>query len=331
MRSIALPSWIERAAGLAPRALPPHAFALSRRGLAYAGFAGDGTGLALLEAQSVNLPESLLGAGPLGVPVGDAGTFAAAVRLLVGRLAKAPKEASLVLPDAWARGLMIDSAELPEESEARREVLRFRLKRLVPYRVEDLRVEAVAAGNGAAGERAFVTFANEALCALVEDGFAAAGIRLGWISGRTAALHAGLCRFAAADPAGGDARALGLTVVDGDGVTLVLSRDGEPQVWRQKTFTEDLSDFDRERLWVAELRLTRSYLEARWPGVVLGRLHLAAPRAVEPFWTRVLADGLGVAPERLRPESVGLDAAAIDPDAAIDLAALAGAAGREVL
>jgi hypothetical protein len=131
VRSIVLPSWIERLAGLTPRALAPHAFGISRRELTYAGFAdGEGSGSgprALLEAQSVPLPEGLFGTGPLGVPVGDRATFAEAARLLVGRLSKAPKVATIVLPDAWARGLMIDSADLPEEPEARHEVLRFKL------------------------------------------------------------------------------------------------------------------------------------------------------------------------------------------------------------
>jgi hypothetical protein len=339
VRSIVLPSWIERLAGLAPRPLAPHAFGISRRELCYAGFGPPGSGgegaRALLEAQSVPLPEGLFGPGPLGVPVGDRAAFAEAARILVSRLSKAPKIATVVLPDAWARGLMVDSTDLPEEPQARQEVLRFRLKRLVPFRTEDLRIAAAplaaesaagANGNGVRPARAFATFANEALCALVEGGLADAGVRVGWISGTTAALHAAL--RPASGPERDPAPVVGLAVVDVDGFTLVLSRGGEPVVFRQKAFTEGLADADRARLMVAELRLTRSHLEERAAGAAISELYLAAPRAVEPFWLGVLGEGLGRAPLRLRGEHVGVEGA--DGATGPELLALAASWAREL-
>jgi hypothetical protein len=228
---------------------------------------------------------------------------------------------------------MIDAADLPDEAGARADVLRFRLKRLVPFRVEDLRVAAsavTAGGNGGNGEgRAFATFANAALCDVVETAFARSGVRIGWTSGTTAALLAGLAaaegRERAADE---DGDVLGLAVVDSDGFTLALARRGEPLVWRQKMFTEGLADADRERLLTAELRLTRSFLLERLPAATVRTVFLAAPRAVEPFWMRVLTDGLAVPPIRLRPEHVG-----VGIDAGFDgaeLLPLAGAVAREV-
>jgi hypothetical protein len=346
VRSIALPSWIERLAGLEPRPLPPFAFALTRQELAFAGFSAEPAGArTLLESQGLPLSDGLFGGGPLGVPVGERASLAASVRLLVGRLAKAPKEAALVLPDAWVRGLMLEAAELPDDAAARLEVLRFRLKRLVPFRVEDLRIEATALGaNGVAagdgdderaggGRRAFATFGNEAVLAAIEGAFADAGVRVGWISGATAALHAGLVATLA-PAAGDDGRAplLGLAHVDSDGFSLVVSQGGEPLVWRQKLFTESLSDADRERLLIAELRLTRTFLEGRRGGEAFGpggALFLSVPRAVEPFWTRVLEEGLGASPQRLRPEHLGL---ASSGEGVVEggLLPLAGAVAREI-
>jgi len=320
-------------AGLEPRALPPHAFGLTRRELSYAAFSDEAGSRVLLEAQSVPLPADQFGDGPLGLPVGARESFATAVRLLLSRLSKAPKEASLVLPDSWSRGLMIDSADLPEEPAARREVLRFRLKRLVPFRAEDLRIDAVPLEPGTADgpRKAFAAFGSESLCAFVEEGFRESGVRLGWISGETAALHAGLRRAVAADDPDPEVAApvLGLAVVDADGFTLVLSRRGEPVVWRQKSFTEGLADADRERLLSVELRLTRTFLEERLPGSPLGSVYLASPQAVEPFWLRVLGDSLRVPPIRLRPEHVGL----VDGSGAgvaSGVLALAGAVAREI-
>ena len=100
-----------------------------------------------------------------------------------------------------------------------------------------------------------------------------------------------------------------MALVDADGFSLVLVRAGVPVVWRQKSFTEGLSDADRARLLTSELRLTRTLLGERFPGETLAALYLAAPRAVEPFWLQVLAQGLDCQPARLRVEHLGLAAA----------------------
>ena len=366
MRSIGLPSWIERVLGRQPRPVPPHVFAVRRRELRFAAFSrqpGDNSGLELAEFHSVPLAEGIFGSGPLGVPAGESEALAASVRLLVARSSKPVREASVVLPDAWARSMVLELGDLPEEPAARLEVLRFRVKRMVPYRVEDLRIEAVpiglagggggtgangvlgaigaigvtgatgdagagSAGGGssaAAGETAqcLVTLANSAVCALIEDGFSSCGIRVGQLSGATLSTLQALNR-------GELERGLfGLALVDADGFNLALVRAGVPVVWRQKSFAEGLADADRARLLTAELRLTRTFLSERFPGEALTALHLAAPRAVEPFWLDVLAQGFEVQPTRLRVEHLALAAEGFG-DALSELAPLAGAASREV-
>lgn len=328
MRSIGLPSWIERALGRQPRPVPPHVFAVRRRELRFASFSrpeGGGPGLELAELHSLPLAEGLFGTGPLGVPVGESAQLAATLRLLVARTAKPVREASVVLPDAWARSMVLELGDLPEDPAARLEVLRFRVKRMVPYRVEDLRIEAVPIVAALAGDQAhsLVTLANASVCAMIEDAFESCGIRVGQLSGATFAT---LQALLASSPEPGLS---GLALVDTDGFNLVLARAGVPVVWRQKGFTEGLSDADRARLLTSELRLTRTLVGERFPGEALDTLHLAAPRAVEPFWLQVLAQGLECQPSRLRVEHLGLAAEGVG-DAFIDLAPLAGAASREM-
>lgn len=334
MRSIGLPSWIERALGLTPRPVPPCVFAVRRRELRFAAFLRPDEGSAALELgefHSLPLAEGLFGSGPLGVPVGDGEALAASLRLLVGRSARPVREASVVLPDAWARSMVLELGDLPEEPSARLEVLRFRVRRLVPYRVEDLRIDAVPIGPAAESSAAapdgsaqcLVTLANAALCTAIEDAFARCGIRLGQLSGATLSTLQGLLRGASAGAL------FGLALVDADGFSLVLVREGVPVVWRQKGFTEGLSDADRARLLTSELRLTRTHLLERYPGEELAAIYLAAPRAVEPFWLQVLAQGLDCEPLRLRAEHLGLSASGVG-DAFVELAPLSGAATREI-
>jgi hypothetical protein len=321
--------------------VPPHVFAVRRRELRFASFSRPATGepgLELAEFHSLPLPEGLFGSGPLGVPVGEGETLAACVRLLLARSAKPVKEVSIVLPDSWARSMVLELGELPEDPAARLEVLRFRVKRMVPYRVEDLRIEAVPIAErrvtspgqtgdtgDTGGERAhsLVTLANSAVCDLIEDGFARAGVRVGQLSGATLATLQALL------PGELERGLHGLALVDADGFNLVLARAGVPAIWRQKSFTEGLSDSDRARLLTSELRLTRTLLAERFPGETLTAVYLAAPRSVEPFWMQVLSQGLEAQPTRLRLEHLGLAAEGVG-DAFAELAPLAGAASREV-
>jgi hypothetical protein len=320
--------------------VPPYVFAVRRKELRFAAFArpvGGAPGLELTELHSLPLPEGLFGSGPLGVPVGESETLAAAVRLLVARVGKPVREASVVLPDSWARNMVVELGELPEDPAARLEVLRFRVKRTVPYRVEDLRLEAVAlagpgearpgaagsAGNGEGSGQSLVTLANAAVCGLVEEAFPRCSIRVGQLSGATLATLQALL------PGELESGLHGLALVDSDGFNLVLTRGGVPVVWRQKSFTEGLSDADRARLLTSELRLTRTLLLDRFPGETLAAVYLAAPRTVEPFWLQVLAQGLETQPTRLRLEHLGLAADGVG-DALAELAPLAGAASREV-
>lgn len=314
--------------------MPPHVFAVRRRELRFAAFshslsAGGGGGLELAEFHALPLAEGTFGSGPLGVPVGESTALAESVRMLVARAATPVRVATVVLPDAWARSMVIELGELPEEPATRLEVLRFRVKRMVPYRVEDLRIEAVPlaafAPRGGQEEpaRCFVTMANAAVCSMIEEGFAKSGVRIGQISGATLSTLQALHRSAS------ERGLFGLALVDADGFSLALVRAGEPVVWRQKSFTEGLSDADRSRLLTAELRLTRTFVGERFPGEALEALYLAAPRAVEPFWLQVLGQGLDCQPRRLGVEHLGLAAEGFS-DAFAELAPLAGAASREV-
>lgn len=337
MKSIGLPSWIERALGRQPRPVPPHVFAVRRRELRFAAFSRPeamGAGLELAEFHSLPLAEGVFGAGPLGVPAGDAESLADSVRTIVARASRPVREASVVLPDAWVRSMVIELGDLPAEPQARLEVLRFRIKRMVPYRVEDLRIEAVpigppgplgSPGGPGTGEAAqcLITLANAAVCTMIEDGFSRRGIRIGQLSGATLATLQAVNRGALA------AGLFGLALVDADGFSLVLVRAGVPVVWRQKGFSEGLSDADRARLLTSELRLTRTFLSERFAGEAVSALYLAAPRAVEPFWLQVLGQGLDCQPTRLALEHLSLSGEGFG-EAFAELAPLAGAASREV-
>lgn len=324
-----LPGWLARLAGLGPLPVPPQVFALERRRLRYAGFAREGDEVRLLEYRERELPADLFAEGRLGGPLRDAERLRVLgdeIGALVADLSGPLREAGLVLPDAWLRLAFTEVSELPRGGPARDEVLRWKLRRLVPFRVEDLRVagsEVEPLPGQEEPRRLLLGFALEQLLAQLEESFAAHGVRLGQISNASLALLHAL-RRPAVDGGGGVLEALAL--VDRDGHCLLFARGGEPVLHRYKA--DGAGAEGRGRLVVRDLRLTRSFLEENVPGAEVRQALLLAPPELEESWREWLAEGLGRPVAALGREHVRL---AGDAGAGWrETAALVGAACVEV-
>lgn len=303
MRSTKSLSWISRLAGLGPLPAPPHAFALDGGRLAYGCFAREENGFRFREYHREPLPAETFHEGPLGGPLKDAMGFDAALGRLVERLAAPVKEASLVVPDAWLRVVFTESAELPAAARERDEVVRWKLKRLVPFRVEELRIDQVEVAplpDQQEPRRLAVGIAAEALLAPLEAAFARQGIRLGRITNASLALLA-----AVTAPAAGDGL-LALVVAEastggerdeGGGYTLVVARDGEPLLHRYKGLAAGLPDSARGEFVRRDLALTRNFLAESVHDSTVTAAIVAAPPANEAAWLGWLAEGLGVRAE----------------------------------
>jgi hypothetical protein len=291
--------WWARLLGLGPVPAPPHVFALEPARLRYGRFAREGGGFRFVESHAVELPADAFQVGPLGGPARDADALRGRLALLLERLSQPVREASLVLPDAWLRIGFADAGELPRNDAARREVLRFKLHRQVPYRVEDLRVEAtevepLAGQSSEEPHRYVLGFGVEALLGQLEDVFAERAIHLGLLT------NASLSTLAALRPADPD-DLVGLLLGREDGFVLGFARHRLPLVHRFKSW-DGLPEAARAELVVRDLRLTRSFLEQNLPGQPLGKVVVSAAADGERGWLEWAEAGLGVAAEPLRRE-----------------------------
>ena len=291
MRSTKLPSWIEHLLGAAPIPAPPHVFSLDGARLRYGWFVRDRQGFRCRVLREAALPRDAFLSGLLGGPLRDPAGFQGIVGGLVKTIPGGVKDASLVIPDAWLRVAFTESGELPRAADQRDEVLRWKLRRLVPFRVDELRVSAAEVPplpDQEEPQRLLLGFAIEQLLAQIEDGFAAHGVRLGQIS------NASLSMLAALGPLE-KSRADELTalaVVDEHGYSLVFTRGGAPVLHRYKALSGG-SVGGGGGLVTRDLKLTRNFLDEHLPGVPLARVLLAAPPEQVPVWIDLLADGLG--------------------------------------
>jgi hypothetical protein len=292
VRSTKLPSWIERALGFDPVPSPPHVFALDGERLRYGQFAHDRHGFRLRAFREAALPRDPFQHGPLGGPPRDPAAFRELVAGMVEAVPGGVREASLVLPDSWLRVTFTESGDLPKTSEAIDEVLRWKLRRLVPFRVDELRVSATEVSPIPGQEeprRLLLGFAVEQLLAQIEEAFTAAGVRLGQVSNASLALLAAVAATSTA--AAGDFSAV--VLVGDEGYALIFARGGEPVLHRYKGFTGALPEASRASFVSRDLKLTRNFLDEHFPGAPLGAVLLLAPPELEPVWLDRLEEGLG--------------------------------------
>jgi hypothetical protein len=269
---------------------PPHAFSLSADTLLYGRMGRDRQGLERVEAQP--LAETWCQLGPVGVLHVDKAQLDAAVGAVIKRLDKVPAKASLVVPNAWIRSIVLDVENLPRQRSEAEEVLRWRLKKLLPCRPEEVRLDWLrGGGNG----RVLVLMALDRPLSVMEEVFAASGVHVGCVEPTALALTSLL-------PAESDAallvtneqRTIGLVLVVAGRVTLIRHKTLplEPsvsQAFGLRELERTLAHA-RERegvsgvvnIWVASpLQGVVDFIaewSARQQGVVMHRLALGAGR-----------------------------------------------------
>jgi hypothetical protein len=278
--------------GYDPVPAPPHAFSLDGHRLRYGQFVRDRHGFRLRNFRQAAVPPDSFHSGLLGGPLRDPAAFTAFVGGLVQGAGSGIRDASLVVPDAWLRVSFSEITDVPRQAEARDEVLRWKLRRLVPFRVDELRVGAAEVEPLPVQEeprRLLLGFAVEQLLAQVEDAFAAHHVRIGRITSASLALLSAVEIPAGQSPEGFSA----VVQVEPEGYTLIFARNGEPVLHRYKPFTGGMPEGPQVAFVTRDLKLTRNFLHEHFPGSTLDPVLLLAPPEEEQNWMERLREGLG--------------------------------------
>ncbi len=245
------------------------------------------------------LPADTFQEGTLGGPLREPAQFhdiVAELQQAADTATGAPvTAAALVLPDRWLRLTFAELEDVPRNPQHREEALRFKLRKQVPFRVEELRVRGARTGNGAgAGESArfLLAFGVERVLAQIEDSFRRAGVHIGMVTNASLGAVNGIRQVH--DETG----AFLLLLAHRDGYSLLAHTEDGPALYRYKNFDPTLPPAVVSRMAVRELRLTRGFIEERGlfgagAGLPERVLMLAAETSRET-WRERLEEALGL-------------------------------------
>jgi hypothetical protein len=231
---------------------PMHAFVAGEDQLAYGRLSRRRD--AIMRVEQAPLPPEWFHLGPVGLLQVDRQALAGGIGAVVRQLERPPQEAGLVIPNSWVRSVVIDGGELPRRRDEAEEVLRWRLKKLLPCRPEDVRLDWM---QSAERGRLLVVLALERPLTVVEETFSEAGIRLGRIEPAVLALAALLPSVPAP---------VLLATIEERALALVVLADGKPVLVRHKPLP---AEAERAEAFIGR-ELSRTLAHAREQGTLGG-------------------------------------------------------------
>jgi hypothetical protein len=252
--------------------VPPHVFCLLPEGVTYARVRrAEPAGFE--EARHFRYPGGAPAAGPAGAPLLTREAVAEAVKaaraLSGGRLARA----SVVFPDSWARILPVELESFPDGSDAGREMVLWKLRKLLPGHPTDLVVTWEPMPALTDEKRVLVSAISRETVESIERAFEENGVRIGYLAPASLALFEGLARLLS-ESASGD---YALLHRSSGALSFFIARGLNPIFFRQRPPErhDEADDDAHER----EARLSLSYYAERLkgPGVSAVYVHDELP------------------------------------------------------
>lgn len=228
--------------------VPPDAFALTDAGTTFVRAArGPRPGVELL--RHFDHAPGAFTLGSVGTPVFSPDAFAPVVEASRRAVNGGLRRAGVTFPDAWARTMTLDFDVLPSGQRERTEMVHWKIKKLLPGKVDELEIAFAEIPKGGNGVRLLVSAAPRETLRSIEAAFSASGVRVGRLEPATLALFNGLDRRL-----GAAARGDYLFLHRSRGATsLLIARSGRPLFYRQKSTAHDPVDD------LQEIRLSLSY------------------------------------------------------------------------
>ena len=269
---------------------PEFAFEISASGIAMSRSRGPAT------VQFAPLADGVLVPSPIRENILDVPAFTAAVRKLVP--AGGRRTAALILPDNAMRLTVLEFENLPEKEDERLALVRFRLKKTVPFDVDHAAVSYVIQS----GNKVVVAVAPAEIIAQYEAPFRAAGLQPGIVMPAALALLELLPATGSYLVAHQNSGALAVLVVGNGALTLSRSLELNSELQNQDAAGNSSDPLDEI---VSDLYATSVYVEDQ-AGVRPDRLYLAGFGAESKLFLARLSTELDLRVEVVLEEYPGL-------------------------
>ena len=188
MKLPSLSTLVPRIERLFPPAQPTVAAAIDEERIVLARVAQRSGAIELLGFFAAEIPPGALQASPVHVNVANPAALRSLLTAARDAIVPGGGPVALALPDSIVRVAVIAAAELPRGREERREMIAWRLKKILPYRIEDAHVDSQAF-SAPDGKHVVVAAAvKRKVVAEYEALFASVGLEVGSITSSTLAL-----------------------------------------------------------------------------------------------------------------------------------------------
>ncbi len=257
---------------------PPLAVELREDGVTVARLVRRGSRWSLAGHARQPLPEGAFSAALVRPRVADGEAIVSALATAL-RLAGAERASriSLALPDTVARVFLVSLADLPASRRQALEVLRWQLKKSVPFDPGEARLGWQVLGRGEDGKvQVLVVLAPEQGIGPIEELLVGAGYRVGLIDLSSFGLYNAL-RVAGVEADAGDERGdVGILSATPRYFSMMILRGGRLIFYRAKNYHLHGGFQGEESLRVVgrEVRSTLSYYEEHLLGEGFARMHV---------------------------------------------------------
>ncbi|MCP4898727.1 MAG: hypothetical protein GY906_17290 [bacterium] len=143
-----------------------------------------------LSGRSHDLDESLFEVGPVGLQTVDAERLGAVLDGVLNGF-NCPSKVAVIVPTGWLRSHLLTFDKLPPSKAEIEDIVRWRLKKMLPVRPSDLRLAIVPAETSGTQQRVLCLSGMERAVSVLESVFESRGIQIGQLTGFLFALANG--------------------------------------------------------------------------------------------------------------------------------------------
>ncbi len=194
-----------------------------------------------------DIPQGAFEVGPVGLQSVDPQVLIPVLTRLKGA-AEGTSMAAVIVPTGWMRGFLLEADRLPRKESEVHDIVRWRLKKLLPVTPTDLRLSVVRLPEAGGRRQILVLAGIERAVALLESTFNAIGIQPGLITTRL---------FALVPRSFSDSRPVLVIQLEPGFLSLILLVSGTPRLLRTKPLSPMAAVGESI---VRELRLNLEYI-----------------------------------------------------------------------